>query len=107
GVAEGLRRKRAGVRVVAVEPAEPAVLSGGKTGVHKIEGVGAGFIVPLWEPGVVDEIMPVSTDEAKAMARRLAREEALLAGTSTGANIVAALRLAGRVGAGPAIAPPF
>jgi len=98
GVAESLREKRSDVYVVAVEPAESAVLSGHETGVHKIEGIGAGFVVPLWDPGVVDEIAAVSTAEAKAMARRLAREEALLAGTSTGANLVAALRVAERLG---------
>jgi cysteine synthase A len=98
GVAERLRDKRSDIHIVAVEPAESAVLSGHATGVHKIEGIGAGFVVPLWDPGVVSEIATVSTDEAKAMARRLAREEALLAGTSTGANLVAALRVAARLG---------
>jgi cysteine synthase A len=99
GVAESLRDWRPDVQIVAVEPSESAVLSGHPTGVHKIEGVGAGFVVPLWDPSVIDEIVTVSTDEAKAMARRLAREEALLAGTSTGANVVAALRIAERLGA--------
>lgn len=98
GVAEGLRRRLPAVRIVAVEPAESAVLSGGPSGVHRIEGVGAGFVVPLWEPGLVDEIATVSTAEAMAMARRLAREEALFAGTSSGANLVAALRLGARLG---------
>ena len=64
------------IRIVAVEPAESAVLSGGKSGVHKIEGIGAGFVVPLWHDGVADEIATVSTEEAMAMARRLAREDA-------------------------------
>lgn len=99
GVAESLRDKRADIQIVAVEPSESAVLSGQKTGVHKIEGIGAGFVVPLWDPSVIDEIATVSTEEAKEMARRLAREEALLAGTSTGANVVAALRVAERLGA--------
>lgn len=98
GTAELLRGKRPSIHTVAVEPAESAVLSGRPTGVHKIEGVGAGFVVPLWDAGVVSEIQMVSTDEAKAMARRLAREEALMAGTSTGANVVAAIRVAERVG---------
>jgi cysteine synthase A len=83
--------------VIAVEPAESAVLSGGPSGSHKIEGIGIGFIPPLWKPAEVDEILTVSTDEAKAMARRLAKEEAIFAGTSTGANVVAALRIAGRL----------
>ena len=94
GVAERLREKKPGIRIVAVEPAESAVLSGGPTGSHKIEGIGAGFVVPLWKPGVADEIVPVSTADAKAMARRLAGAEGLFAGTSTGANLVAALKLA-------------
>jgi cysteine synthase len=84
--------------VVAVEPAESAVLSGGPSGSHKIEGIGIGFVPPLWKPAEVDEILRVSTDEAKAMARRLAREEAIFAGPSTGANVVGALRIAERLG---------
>jgi len=74
------------------------VLSGGPTGAHKIDGIGAGFIVPLWHDGVADEIDTVSTEEAVAMAMRLARDEGLFAGTSTGANVVGALRLAERLG---------
>lgn len=98
GVAEGLRRRDPSIRIVAVEPAESAVLSGGPSGVHRIEGTGAGFVVPLWRDGIADEIVPVSTDEAMQMTRRLARAEALFAGTSTGANLVAALALARRLG---------
>ena len=98
GVAEVLRERNPGVRIVAVEPAESAVLSGGPTGAHKIDGVGAGFVVPLWHDGIADELERVSTDEATAMALRLAREEGLFAGTSTGANVIAALRLAERLG---------
>jgi len=103
GVGEGLRLKNPSVQIIAVEPAESAVLSGGAPGGHKIDGVGAGFVVPLWKSGndssrpVADAIEPVSTDEAKAMALRLAREEGLFAGTSTGANVVAALRTANRL----------
>jgi cysteine synthase len=97
GTARALRRHNPRVRVIAVEPAESAVLSGGPSGSHKIEGIGIGFIPPLWRPAEVDEILTVSTDEAKAMARRLAKEEAIFAGTSTGANVVAALRMAGRL----------
>jgi cysteine synthase A len=100
GVAEYLRKRRPAVLVVAVEPAESAVLSGRPTGVHRIEGVGAGFVVPLWSPDVIDEIDTVSTGDAKAMTRRLAREEALFAGTSTGGNVAAALRVAQRLGPG-------
>jgi cysteine synthase A len=98
GIAEILLRRNPAIRVVAVEPQESAVLSGGAGGVHRIEGVGAGFVVPLWRPEIVDEIVLVSTDEAMEMARRLARTEALFAGTSTGANLVAAIALGLRLG---------
>ncbi|HEX7336164.1 MAG TPA: pyridoxal-phosphate dependent enzyme, partial [Gemmatimonadales bacterium] len=76
------------------------VLSGGQPGPHKIEGVGVGFMPPLWKPALVDEIIPVPTADAKAMARRLAKEEALFAGTSSGANVIAAIRVAERLGPG-------
>jgi cysteine synthase len=99
GTARALRAHDPQIRVVAVEPAESAVLSGKPSGSHKIEGVGIGFIPPLWKPDEVDEIMTVTTEEAKAMARRLARTEAIFAGPSTGANVVAALRMAERLGA--------
>lgn len=98
GTARALRRHRPAVRVVAVEPAESAVLSGRPSGAHKIEGIGIGFIPPLWKPDEVDEIVTVSTEDANAMVRRLAREEAIFAGSSTGANVVAALRVAKRLG---------
>jgi len=98
GTAHALRQHNPGLRVVAVEPAESAVLSGRPSGSHKIEGIGIGFIPPLWKPHEVDEIQTVTTDEAKEMARRLARDEAVFAGTSSGANVVAALRLAQRLG---------
>lgn len=94
GNAEALRRRNPDIRIVAVEPAESAVLSGGAPGAHKIDGIGAGFVVPLWRAGIADGIERVSTEEAKAMALRLAREEGLFAGTSTGANVIAALRVA-------------
>jgi cysteine synthase A len=98
GTARALRRHDPRIRVVAVEPAESAVLSGGPSGAHKIEGIGIGFIPPLWKPAEVDEILTVSTAEAQAMARRLAKEEAIFAGPSTGANVTAALRIAERLG---------
>jgi cysteine synthase A len=103
GVATVLKEHRAEVRIVVVEPAESAVLSGGPAGPHKIEGVGIGYTPPLWDPTLVDEIVAVRTDDAKAMARRLAREEALFAGTSSGANVVAALRVAERLGPGATV----
>jgi len=98
GVAEVLRRNKPDIRIVAVEPKESAVLSGGKSGSHKIEGVGAGFVVPLWDSSIADEIATVSTEEAMAMARRLARSDALFAGTSTGANLAAAIETGRRLG---------
>jgi cysteine synthase A len=98
GVATVLKRYKPEIRIVVVEPAESSVLLGGRAGPHNIEGVGIGFVPPLWDPGLVDEILPVGTDEAKEMARRLAREEGLFAGTSSGANVVAAIRVAERMG---------
>ena len=98
GVAAVLKRHDPRVRLVCVEPAESSVLLGGSPGPHKIEGVGIGYMPPLWDPSVVDEIVPVGTEEAKAMARRIAREEGLFAGTSSGANVVAAIRVAERLG---------
>jgi cysteine synthase A len=100
GVATVLKRHEPRVRIVAIEPAESAVLSGGPAGPHKIEGVGIGYPPPLWEPTLVDAVQAVRTDDAKDMARRLAREEALFAGTSSGANVVAAIRLARELGTG-------
>jgi cysteine synthase len=97
GVATILKRNKPGIQIVVVEPAESSVLRGGEAGPHKIEGVGIGYTPPLWDPSLVDEIVAVKTDEAKEMARRLAREEALFAGTSSGANVVAAIRVARRL----------
>jgi cysteine synthase A len=98
GVATVLKRYKPSVRIVVVEPAESPVLSGGQPGPHKIEGIGIGYTPPLWEPSLVDEVLPVSTNDAKEMARRLAREEALFAGTSSGANVIAAMQIAERLG---------
>lgn len=98
GVAEVLKRYNPGVRIVAVEPGESAILSGGKPGAHDIEGIGIGYPPPLWNAALVDDIIPVPTGEAKSMARRLAREEQIFAGTSSGANVCAALALAARLG---------
>ena len=100
GVATVLKGHKPSIKIIVVEPAESSVLRGGQAGPHKIEGVGVGFIPPLWEPTLVDEILPVSTDDAKAMTRRLAKEEALFAGTSSGANVVAAIQVGKRLGAG-------
>jgi cysteine synthase A len=104
GVARGLRAHDRHVHVVAVEPEESAVLAGRPSGSHGIEGIGIGFIPPLWEPHEVDEMMAVSTKEAEAMARRLASEDGIFGGTSSGANVAAALRVARRLGPGATVA---
>lgn len=104
GVAAALRRKSRAIHIAAVEPAESPVLSGGEPGAHRIEGVGPGFMPPIWRRDLADEILQVSTAEARDMARRLAREEAVFAGTSSGANVIAALRVAARLGPGRTVA---
>jgi cysteine synthase A len=98
GASEALRQHNPRLMAVAVEPSESAVLSGRPTGAHQIEGIGIGFIPPLWRRDEVDEIQTVSTEDAKAMARLLAREEGIFAGTSSGGNVVVALRVAKRLG---------
>jgi cysteine synthase A len=98
GIATVLKRHDPKVRIGVVEPAESPVLSGGEPGPHKIEGVGIGYTPPLWESSLVDEIVPIATDDAKAMARRLAREEGIFAGTSAGANVLAAIAMGRKLG---------
>ncbi|HUK10445.1 MAG TPA: cysteine synthase family protein [Stellaceae bacterium] len=104
GNAETLRRHNRKIRIVAVEPAESPVLSGGAPGAHMIDGIGIGFVPPLWDSGVPDQIERVSTEDAMKMALRLAREEGIFVGTSTGANVVAALRVAQQMGPDATIA---
>ncbi len=98
GVTAALWKRDPKVEIVAVEPAESAVLSGGPTGSHGIEGIGIGYVPPLWDPKRVNSLVSVSTDEAKRMSRRLAREEGLFVGTSSGANVLGALQVAARLG---------
>ena len=98
GVATTLKRHKPGLEFVAVEPEESPVLRGGTAGPHHIEGVGIGYTPPLWDPALANEILGVSTQDAKDMARRIAREESLFAGTSSGANVVAAIRVGQRLG---------
>ena len=104
GTTKALLKHNSKIKTFAVEPDESAVLSGRPTGSHKIEGIGIGFIPPLWQPNIVDEILTVSTEDAMTMARRLAKEEGIFAGTSTGANIVAAIKIAERLGSGKTVA---
>jgi cysteine synthase A len=96
GVGEVLRQKKPGVHVVAVEPAKAAVLSGGAPSNHLIQGIGAGFVPPILNRSIINEVVAVSEDEAFACARRLAREEGLLCGISSGAALAAALAVAER-----------
>jgi len=104
GVTKALWKHNENIKIFAVEPDESAVLSGRPSGSHKIEGIGIGFIPPLWQPDLINEILTVTTEDAMAMARRLAKEEGIFAGTSTGANIVAAIRIAERLGPGKTVA---
>lgn len=103
GIGTRLRQLNDTVRIVAVEPAESSVLSGGPSGSHGIEGIGAGFVVPLWSTMLADAIEKVSTEEAMRTARRLAREEGIFAGTSTGANVAAAMRIAKQLDPGQVV----
>jgi cysteine synthase len=104
GVAKVLREQNPDLHVVAVEPAESAVLSGKSKGSHKIEGIGIGFVPPHWRPGEISEIQSATTEEAVRMCRRLAREEGIFAGTSSGLNVIAALRVAQRLAADATVA---
>lgn len=96
GVGQVLKQKKPNVQVIAVEPADSPVLSGGKPGPHKIQGIGAGFVPAVMDLSVVDEIIQVTNNEAFEMARRMAREEGLLVGISSGANVHAAVEVARR-----------
>lgn len=100
GVGEVLKKEIPHVKVVAVEPVASAVLSGGEPGPHKIQGIGAGFVPKVFNRAVVDEIVTVGNEEAMETARRLAREEGILVGISSGAAVYAALQVARRLGKG-------
>ncbi|WP_206812590.1 cysteine synthase A [Paradesulfitobacterium ferrireducens] len=108
GVAEVLKKEKPGVKIFAVEPAASAVLSGKNPGPHKIQGIGAGFVPEVLRRDLIDEIIPVSNEDALGMARRLPREEGILAGISSGAAVAGALQAVRKLGAGKkvlAIAP--
>jgi cysteine synthase A len=96
GVGEVIKPRKPGFKIVAVEPANSPVLSGGRPGLHKIQGIGAGFIPHVLRRDLVDEVFPVTDDQAVAMARRLIREEGLLMGISSGAAAYAAVEVARR-----------
>jgi cysteine synthase A len=100
GVAEVLKARSKEIGVFLVEPAESPVVSRGVKGTHDIEGIGAGFVPPLLRKELYDEILTVSTEEANEMARRLAREEGIFSGSSTGANVVASLEVGKKLGPG-------
>jgi cysteine synthase A len=96
GVGEVLKNRNPQVKIIAVEPKDSPVLSGGKPGPHKIQGIGAGFVPPILNDKIYDEIIQVTNDDAGIIARRLAKEEGILAGISSGAALWAALQVAGR-----------
>lgn len=103
GVVHALRQHKSDLKAVAVEPAESRVLAGGTKGNHRIEGIGIGFVPPHWNPDTVDETMSFTSEEAEAMCRRLAREEGIFAGVSSGLNVLAALDVAKRLGPGATV----
>jgi len=96
GVGEVLKGRKQGLRAIAVEPADSPVLSGGQPGPHKLQGIGAGFVPEVLNRGILDEIITVTADEAFTASRRLAKEEGILAGISSGAITHAALKVAAR-----------
>ena len=96
GVGEVIKKRKPSLKVIAVEPADSPVLSGGKPGPHKIQGIGAGFIPDILNMKVIDEIITVKNEQAFALARQLAREEGILVGISSGAAAYAALQVAAR-----------
>ncbi|HSV97102.1 MAG TPA: cysteine synthase A [Spirochaetota bacterium] len=96
GVSEALKKKKPGLKAIAVEPEKSPVISGGKPGPHKIQGIGAGFIPGVLNREIIDEIMTVTEEDAGETARRLAREEGILVGISAGANVWAAIQVAKR-----------
>ncbi|NIO72047.1 MAG: pyridoxal-phosphate dependent enzyme, partial [Anaerolineae bacterium] len=96
GIAEVIKPRKPGFKAIAVEPIASPVLSGGKPGPHKIQGIGAGFIPDVLRLDLVDEVVQVANEDAAGMARRLAREEGILVGISSGAAAFAALQVAGR-----------
>lgn len=98
GVAQALRDKHPNIMIVAVEPAESAVLSGGRAGAHKIQGIGSGFVPSIVDLSEINKVIKVKSDDAMQMTRHLARENGLFVGISSGANVLASLRIAKKMG---------
>ena len=103
GVGRLLKRKKSAIKIIAVEPRDCSVLSGGKPGPHKIQGIGAGFVPEVLDVDLLDGVIKVSEEDAKRMAKRLAREEGLLVGISSGANVWASLQVAKKLGKGKTV----
>ena len=104
GVAIALREAGAATRVVIFEPASTPVITGGKSGIHHVEGIGIGFVPPLLDDALYDEARGIEEEDGRTMARRLASEEGLLAGTSTGLNVAGAVAIARELGPGRSVA---
>jgi cysteine synthase len=100
GVGRKLKELKNDVKIVAMEPASSPVISGGKAGAHKIQGIGAGFVTEIYDKDVVDEVVTVTNEEAYEYTRLMAREEGLLVGISSGANVAAAIKIAKELGKG-------
>ncbi|MBF0217098.1 MAG: cysteine synthase A [Candidatus Omnitrophica bacterium] len=107
GVGEVLKRKNPGIKIIAVEPKTSAVLSGGKRGPHKIQGIGAGFVPEILNTGIIDSVVAVDDMDAFGMAKRLAREEGIFVGISSGAACYGALKAAGEIGPGGTVVTLF
>ncbi|WP_198243066.1 cysteine synthase A [methane-oxidizing endosymbiont of Gigantopelta aegis] len=103
GVADVIKKRKASIEIVAVEPEESPVISGGKPGPHKIQGIGAGFIPENLDVELIDKVELVHTEQAFAMRKRLFEEEGIMAGISSGASVFAAIRVAQRLGAGKTV----
>jgi len=100
GVGENLKGRDKNVKIIAVEPASSPVLSGGQTGAHKIQGIGAGFVPDIYIPELVDKIITITDETAFKYARLMGKEEGILVGISSGANIAAAIQVAEELGKG-------
>jgi cysteine synthase len=103
GVSVALKEAGLGARIIALEPASSPVISTGESGSHHVEGIGLGFVPPLLDPELYDEAVGIDEEEARAMAHRLAEEESVFAGTSSGLNVAGAIRIAQELGPGQSV----